>query len=716
MLLTITLSGCSEQLEEVVPTVSENDELRVSTLYINLPGANVDSRLSYEEINGKSFKTYWEETDVIVANPTPGTTENAYVYNLVDGAGTGSGTFECKVLPNIYLPENWESNAWTIYYPGSKIYGEQDYLDFSYVGQVQKGNNNYDHIGDYHSIRLLCSPDMSTSKYFNSDYINFSGDNFEQSACMKFNLSGFETAIVPKKIELMYADANGNFQSCFHTYNFLDLSVTWSGATPHYDTSSKLSLELTDFEATNSITAYMMMSNYPVSLQQGGKMRVCVITEDGKRYCCDKEISANITLKGGLMHRITCSSWTEESVSSYDGMETPEGNIFVLQEATVGNGTDIIIMGDGFSESHFANGNYETIMKQAYDDFFSVEPYASLKEYFNVYYINAVSQEDHDAVPHYSGNGATNGDAVTIFNTKFTEGSTNITGNDGMVRQYAQQAIRYKGGKGGTECTDAEAGKRADLSLSMVMVNVPCHAGTCSLSWVKSEDWDYGYALSIAYTSLNPSEEDRRLTTVHEAGGHGFGKLADEYGGFIFTTFNTAVWNNLSANHTFGVSRNVNEYWGQEERNDGWNLPWTDTTVDNVYWTELLNSAYSYVSDEGLGIYRGGNTYNHLFCRSTENSIMRNHFANVENGQYFNAISRWAIWYRLMRLTGSTTATRFKNSLEEFVAWDRTIPNRWSTSASTRSVNYVEDNQLLPLAPPVMIEGRWVNGRLVLME
>ena len=50
MLLTITLSGCSEQLEEVVPTVSENDELRVSTLYINLPGANVDSRLSYEEI------------------------------------------------------------------------------------------------------------------------------------------------------------------------------------------------------------------------------------------------------------------------------------------------------------------------------------------------------------------------------------------------------------------------------------------------------------------------------------------------------------------------------------------------------------------------------------------------------------------------------------------------------------------------------------------
>lgn len=709
---TLVFSSCSDEWEQQLPENTQ-EEQQVLTLVATLPDADAESRLAYVSMGGKAFKTFWESDDQLVANASPGNENHAYLFTLKEGAGESVGTFECNTTPNGYLPENFHTNAWTIYYPGSKIQGEQDFFDFSYVGQVQSGNNNYDHIADYHSLRLTCG-DGNSSFGFATTYIDFSSESVEQSACMRFQLSGFETAIVPKKIELMYADPNGNYQSCFHTYNYLD--GWWSGATPHYDTSSKLSLELTDFEATNSITAYMMMSNYPVSLQQGGKMRVCVITEDGKRYCCDKEISANITLKGGLMHRITCSSWTEESVSSYDGMETPEGNIVVLQEATVGNGTDIVIMGDGFAESHFANGNYETIMRQAYDDFFSVEPYASLKEYFNVYYINAVSKEDHDAVPHYSGNGATNGDAVTIFNTKFTEGSTNITGNNGMVRQYAQQAIRYKGGKGGTECTDAEAGKRADLSLSMVMVNVPCHAGTCSLSWVESEDWDYGYALSIAYTSLNPSEEDRRLTTVHEAGGHGFGKLADEYGGFIFNTFNTAVWNNLSAIHTFGVSRNVNEYWGQEERNDGWNLPWTDTTVDNVYWTELLNSAYSYVSDEGLGIYRGGNTYNHLFCRSTDNSIMRNHFANVENGQYFNAISRWAIWYRLMRLTGSTTATRFKNSLEEFVAWDQTIQNRWSTSATTRSVNYVEDNQLLPLAPPVMIEGRWVNGRLVLME
>lgn len=707
---TLVFSSCSDEWEQQLPDNTQ-EEQQVLTLVATLPDADSESRLAYVSMGGKSFKTFWETDDQLVANALPGNEGHAYVFTLKEGAGESVGTFECNMSPNGYLPENFHTNAWTIYYPGSKIQGEQDFFDFSYVGQVQSGNNNYDHIADYHSLRLTCG-DGNSSFGFATTYIDFSSESVEQSACMRFQLSGFETAIVPKKIELMYADPNGNYQSCFHTYNYLD--GWWTGATPHGETTTALSLELVDFEATNSITAYMMMSNYPVSLQQGGKLRVYVTTEDGKRYYCDKEISADTTLEGGLMHRITCRSWTEEIVSSYDAMYYPEGNIFVLQEATVGSGTDIIIMGDGFAESHFANGNYETIMKQAYDDFFSVEPYASLKEYFNVYYINAVSQEDHDAVPHSSGNGATNGDAVTIFNSKFVEGATTISGNDGMVRQYAQQAIRYKGGKGGTECTAAEAGTRADLALSMVMVNVPCHAGTCYLSWVLSETLDYGHALSIAYTSLNTNDEHRRLTTVHEAGGHGFGKLSDEYGGGNITSFSTGSWTELSNNHKYGVSRNVNEYWGEEERNAGWTLTWTDTTVDNVYWSELLSSEYSYATDEGLGIYRGGYTYNNLFCRSTENSVMRSQFA--ENGQYFNAISRWAIWYRLMRLTGSTTATQFKNSLDEFVAWDQTIQNRWATSATTRSVNYVEDNQLLPLAPPVMIEGRWVNGRLVLME
>ncbi|MBR5275062.1 MAG: hypothetical protein IKU33_07480, partial [Bacteroidales bacterium] len=106
----------------------------------------------------------------------------------------------------------------------------------------------------------------------------------------------------------------------------------------------------------------------------------------------------------------------------------------------------------------------------------------------------------------------------------------------------------------------------------------------------------------------------------------------------------------------------------------------------------------------------GANTLVHMFCRATPNSIMRNQFA--DDGRFFNAISRWAIWYRVMKLTGSTTASDFKSSLDEFLAFDSTISI--DTETLTRSVSY--NQGMLPLGAPVLIEGRWEDGRLIIVE
>lgn len=81
------------------------------------------------------------------------------------------------------------------------------------------------------------------------------------------------------------------------------------------------------------------------------------------------------------------------------------------------------------------------------------------------------------------------------------------------------------------------------------------------------------------------------------------------------------------------------------------------------------------------------------------NSVMRSQFQ--ENGQFFNAISRWAIWYRLMKLTGSTNAGNFKSSLDEFIVFDNTLTIEMDSSMLTRSSD-AED--LLPLAPPIIIK------------
>lgn len=707
---TLISYGCTALTEPDNPSqpeVGNTLEEEPFRITIGLPGDGTDTRLSFSEVDfegRKAVRTYWSEGDVIVANATPGDLNLVFDFNLVEGQNTSTGTFECNVAIDGHGPQNWSTNAWTIYFPGTKIRGEADYLTHSYVGQIQTGNGSMEHLDDYHTLRMQCT----TGEYitFDSSYIELSGENLDESSCLKFNLSGLPE-IVPTELVLSYSAPSGYSSSCFSTHNRLDSWWT-CGVSSDNTVTSRMTLGLEGFDKCSDITAYMMMSNYPVYLQNGGTLRVTVTTDDGMRYYCDKPLSKDVTLSGGKLHTVTCKDWREGSVSAYDGFENPEDGVTVLQEASVGNGTDIIIMGDGFAEDQFgSNGTYEDLMLKAYEDFFSVEPYMTLRNYFNVYYINAVSDENHDAAPYFDShgaqNGATNGSASTVFKTQFTPGATTITGDNSIALEYAMQAIRTKGGEGGSPCTDEnEVVLRANRSLIMVMVNVQCHAGTCSMVWTNSSD--YGAAYSVAFTSLGNNDiEQCRWTTIHEAGGHGFGKLADEYGGLRITSFNTAAWNNLNNLHNFGIHRNVNMYWGTEERADGWSISTEDITAENVYWSELLGS-YGYESSEGLGVYRGGYTYDNLFCRPTQNSVMRSQFS--DDGRFFNAISRWAIWYRLMKLTGGTDASDFKSSLDEFIAFDQTLSI--DTGAATRSAVY--DEGMLPLAPPVLIEAEWVDG------
>lgn len=711
LVLSLITASCTDTIDTMIPPLS--DSVEPVRIYLGLQEDDAETRLIHQEVKAGErtvIKTLWETDDIIIANPTPNSETDAYHFKLVDGQGSSRGVFECTQFPNNKNPETRYSNAWTIYFPGDKIQGEGDYLRFSYNGQVQIGNESMEHLNDFHTIRLACG-DINKGYPFKKEYMNLSGNNLEESSCMKFNLKGLPK-YVPTEIELSYYAPAGESSSCFSIHNRLNL--WWSGDYTSDNTStSRINLKLENFTETSEITAYMMMSNHPVSLSKGGVLRVKVKMDNGRTFYSDKTLQKNTTLNGGLVHSISCNTWTENIFDDIDGFDNPEKGVHVLHEATVSNGTDIIIMGDGFAFEHFGKGGeYENIMKKAYEDFFSVEPYKSLKKYFNVYYIYAVSEQNHDAKPYYDNlgaqNGAENGSAKTLFNTQFSPGTTSITGDNFRVLEYAMQAIRTKGGKGGTECTDEkEVISRANKSLMMVMANVKCYAGTCSMVWTKGSD--FGNAYSIAYTALCNNDEQRRLTTIHEAGGHGFGKLADEYEAYLYTSFNTNVWNSLKENHEFGIYRNVNEYWGPEEEAEGWKLSYPYTSKQNVYWSELFNG-YGYEESESLGIYRGANTMAHFFCRATPNSLMRNQFAN--DGRFFNAISRWAIWYRLMKLTSSTSASDFKSSINEFIAFDRTLSI--DTQGLARNISY--NPEMLPLGPPVMIEGRWEDGRLIIVE
>ena len=165
----------------------------------------------------------------------------------------------------------------------------------------------------------------------------------------------------------------------------------------------------------------------------------------------------------------------------------------------------------------------------------------------------------------------------------------------------------------------------------------------------------------------------------HEAGGHGFPKLADEY---AYEEMGAVPASEIAAAQSL-------EYYGWYKN--------VDFTPDptQVKWSHFLSDT-RYASD-GLGVYQGAYTYWSGAYRPTENSIMR---YNVGG---FNAPSREAIYYRIHKLAYGSA---WQYDYEEFVEWD--AKNR-VTSSAAYGIPYrlnVPEN-FKPLHPPVVVNKSW---------
>lgn len=328
---------------------------------------------------------------------------------------------------------------------------------------------------------------------------------------------------------------------------------------------------------------------------------------------------------------------------------------YTLQTASEGNGINVVLMGDAFSDRQIADGTYEKVMQQAADAFFSEEPYASFRDMFNVYYVNAVSQNEG----YFDG-------GETAFSCYFGEG-TRVGGKDGLCMQYAQAAFNF---------TDEQM---QDV-LIIVMMNSTRYAGTCWMYYNMGYTSDYGRGTSVAYFPIGTTYEDLATILHHEAGGHGFAKLNDEY---------AYEYMGMIPANEIRDEQNMRE-------NYGWGKN-TDYIPDpaRVYWSKFI--ADSRYASENIGVYEGACTYWTGAYRPTENSIMN------DNTGGFNAPSREAIYYRIHKLAYGESWTY---DYEEFVNWDL------NQRARSR-VSVVPQKKYPPTAPPVVIKARWENGRFV---
>ena len=345
-----------------------------------------------------------------------------------------------------------------------------------------------------------------------------------------------------------------------------------------------------------------------------------------------------------------------EGEAPYESTDfSADGKPYTLQKASVGNGINVVLMGDAFSDRQIADGTYEKVMRQAADAFFSEEPYTSFRNMFNVYYVNAVSQNE----------GYVDG-GETAFSCYFG-GGTYVGGENELCMQYAQTAFNF---------TDEQM---QDV-LVIVMMNSTRDAGTCYMYYSTGYTSDYGRGTSVAYFPIGTSSEDLATVLHHEAGGHGFAKLNDEY---AYESMGMIPQSEISHEQymrtTFG--------WGKN----------TDYTSDpaQVYWSKFITD--SRYANENIGIYEGACTYWTGAYRSTENSIMRYNIGG------FNAPSREAIYYRIHKLAYGKS---WSYDYEEFVNWD--------LNQRVRSrVSVVSHKEHSPTVPPVIIKARWENGRFV---
>ena len=312
-----------------------------------------------------------------------------------------------------------------------------------------------------------------------------------------------------------------------------------------------------------------------------------------------------------------------------------DGKYVALQSASEGNGIDIVLMGDGYSDRQVASGRYEADMRKAMEVFFSKEPYTSFRHLFNVYMVTCVSKREGCSNDYDRDE--------TALNCKIKSDGISIDADTWKVYAHAKEIF-------GEQAYEYNDGPRTDESTMIVIMNSDVYAGCCLPSSPKyNSNGKYGNGPSLSFFPLCGDDELFANLLIHEACGHGFAKLADEYFSSGNGTITPYYHSQMKDFEQWGWFKNVDATTGDA------------LTSQTIKWKHFLNdSRYSGL----VGIYEGAYTFAKNAYRPSENSIMR-HVKDSDGS--FNAPSREAIYLRIHKLAYGNS---WQYDYEKFVEWD----------------------------------------------
>lgn len=308
------------------------------------------------------------------------------------------------------------------------------------------------------------------------------------------------------------------------------------------------------------------------------------------------------------------------SVEQYDS-DYSDGDVMTLNTATKGPGIDIVFIGDGYDAKDIAKGTFRQNAEEGFKHFFGIEPYSTYKDYFNVYAV--VSKSDD------SGIGTVNTVIDTKFGSYFTQNRIKAPDADKCFK-WAKRA---------------DASMDLSKSLVIMLMNTSTYEGVTMM-------YGDGSAIACCPVSTDAYPYNFRGIIQHEAGGHGFGKLGDEYiyhNAFIQTCICQDGCEHPKGDDdtstSFGVYKSKGWYKNLSMTSDAKQVPWAHLIYHKNY------------SDK-VDMYEGGYMHTRGVYRSEVTSCMNN------NIPYYSAISRQAIVERIKSYAGEPF------DFDDFVAKD----------------------------------------------
>lgn len=294
-----------------------------------------------------------------------------------------------------------------------------------------------------------------------------------------------------------------------------------------------------------------------------------------------------------------------------------DGEYKAYMESAKASPAYLFFTGDGYLAEHFRyGGQFDTDVDEAIEALFAIEPYKSYREYFTVYKIAAYSNQTGIT------NLEENDHRDTRFRLQWKGGtSTNISIPDNGESIFA--LCKTIDGIGDTQLKNGAIG---------VISNADVYAGTC-LSYIDGRS-----IASIPYLRNSKGSTSTFANVVcHEMGGHGFGRLADEY---------------QNSNGTITAEeKEVLEYWQQKGYNMNVSLK---PQQSESPWSNFAGvQGYSHV-----GMFEGGYYYKYGVWRPEKISCMD------DNRLYYNSPSRYYIVDRIMQIAGE------EFNMEKFIEKD----------------------------------------------